>query len=114
MLDESLFVTEEIHEKEVELADGSKHVMYFKELPAIDFNHFYHLQSSEDNDVKSSAMAELLSRGLCNKDGKRALTSEQAGRLRNEPFAAIFAALMEVNGVKGKGDSAEKSGSGTP
>lgn len=103
MLDESLFVSDTIHEREVELADGTKHKMYFKELPAVEYSKFLAEQLSEDEDVAAVAAAKFVSKGLCTAEGKKALTYEQALRLKARPMNAIFKALMEVNGTQGKG-----------
>ena len=103
MLDESLFVSDTIHEREVELADGTKHKMHFKELPAVEYSKFFNEQSSDDADIAAGAVAKLISAGLCTAEGKKALTYEQALRLKAGPMNAIFSALMEVNGTQGKG-----------
>ena len=112
MLDKSFFVSETIHEKEVVLGDGSKPILYFKELPAIEYSKFHIAQSSADEDVKAGSIAKLIASSLCDKDGKPAITYEQSIKLKPEPMNAIFVALMEVNKIAGK-DQPETSGSGT-
>lgn len=112
MLDKSFFITNEIHEKEVVLGDGSKHTLYFKELAAIDYSKFHIAQNSSDDDVKAGAIAKLIAASLCNLDGTPAITYEQALTLKADPMNAIFVAVMEVNRTSGK-DQAEASGSGT-
>lgn len=112
MLDKSFFVSEAVHEKEVALGDGSKHIIYFKELPAIEYSKFHIAQSSLDDDVKAGSIAKLIAASLCDKDGKSAITYEQAIKLKPEPMNAIFVALMEVNKIAGN-DQPEMNGSGT-
>jgi hypothetical protein len=74
MLDKSFFVSTELQEREVELADGSKHVLYFKELPAIEFRRFALAEQSENENVKATSIAKLIAASLCDADGKLAIT----------------------------------------
>jgi hypothetical protein len=97
MLDDSLFVSDTIHEKEVELPDGKKHTLYFKELPAIEFRKFSKAELSEDEEVQSSSMARLVVASLCEPDGKPAITLAKAKKLKAGPMNAIISAIMEVN-----------------
>ena len=40
MMDDSLFISDAVHEREVELPDGQKHTLFFRELPASKFRSF--------------------------------------------------------------------------
>lgn len=96
---DSFFVSNTLHEREIELADGSKYVLHFKELPANDFRKFYFSTQSKDDDVRSAAVCKLISMSLCNPDGKPAMTLEKAAQLKPGVEKAIFDALMSVNGM---------------
>lgn len=100
MLDKSFFVSTELQEREVELADGSKHVLYFKELPAIEFRRFALAEQSENENVKAASVAKLIAASLCDADGKLAITFEQALNLKASAMNSIFEAMLEVNGQK--------------
>jgi hypothetical protein len=100
MLDKSFFVSTELQEREVELADGSKHVLYFKELPAIEFRRFALAEQSENENVKATSIAKLIAASLCDADGKLAITFEQALNLKASAMNSIFEAMLEVNGQK--------------
>jgi hypothetical protein len=100
MLNDALFVSDRIHEKEVELADGSKHILHFKELSAIEFRKFALAEQSEDNAVRAASMSHLIAASLCDPEGKPALTAQKAATIKPMAFNAIFAAIMEVNGQK--------------
>lgn len=102
MLDAALFISDEIAEKEIELADGSKHVLFFKQLPNTAFEKYALWNASADEDVAAKASARLLVLGLCDADGKPALTLEQAERIKRPVMQRMFAALIDVNGY-GKG-----------
>lgn len=100
MLNESFFVSEQIQEKTVKLADGSEHILYFKELPAIEFRKFALAEQSENEDVKAASVAKLVASSLCEPDGKPAITFEKALQLKASAMNAIFEAMLEVNGQK--------------
>ena len=53
--------------------------------------------NSADPAVAGAAAARLLSEGLCNPDGSRALSFERASLLKRPIFRAMFHALLEVN-----------------
>lgn len=100
MLNESFFVSDQIQEKKVSLADGSEHILYFKELPAIEFRRFALAEQSENEDIKAASVAKLIAASLCEPDGKPAITFEKALQLKASAMNAIFEAMLEVNGQK--------------
>jgi hypothetical protein len=102
MLDESLFISDEIAEKEIELADGTKHVLFFKQLPNTAFERHAMWCNSADEDVVAMASVRLLVMGLCEADGKPAVTSEQAERIKRPVMRQMVQALLEVNGFGSK------------
>jgi hypothetical protein len=98
MLNDSLFVSDTIVEKDVVLADGTSHKLFFKELPAIEFRKFYLAEQSADEDVQASSMAKLVAASLVEPDGKPAITVKKALSLKGSALSAIVNAIMEVNG----------------
>jgi hypothetical protein len=100
MLNESFFVSNQVQEKTVKLADGSEHTLYFKELPAVEFRRFALAEQSENDDVRAMSVAKLIAASLCDADGKPALTAEKALQLKAGAMNAIFEAMLEVNGQK--------------
>ena len=99
MLDKSFFVSTEVKEREITLQDGSKHILFFKELPAIEFNRYWNTVNSKDENERLYGIAKLIAAGLCNSDGTSALTVEQAAQLKPDPLNSIMAALQDVNGL---------------
>lgn len=99
MLDKSFFVSTEIQPREVELPDGKTHTLYFKELPAVEFNRYFNSIKSTDEDVSLLASAKLVVAGLCEADGSPALTLEQAALLKPGPLGVILDNLRYVNGL---------------
>lgn len=115
MLDQSFFISSQLHEKEVEMADGSKHTLHFRELPYIDVSRYQAGIHSDNENERAAASAKLVSASLCNPDGSPALTFEQASRLKPSVGTAIFHAAVAVNTpVKKKpSDPEPKATSGT-
>jgi hypothetical protein len=115
MLSDKFFISDAIEEREVELADGTKEVLFFRHLPNTDLERYAIWANSKDEDVQASAAARLVCLGLCDPDGKPALKLEQAARLKHGVLLRVFRALMEVNSGKPGKDlpPTAKSGSGT-
>lgn len=101
-LNESFFVSEELHEKKVQLPDGSEHVLHFRELPAQEFIQYRNEQASDDPEIRKLAVARLIARALVNPDGSPALTDDQAKKLKPAAATALMAAIMEVNSFGAK------------
>lgn len=97
-LPKSFFAATDIQQREVELADGSKHILHFKELPAIEFRKFQMSEASTDDDVRISSIAKLIAASLVDADGKPAVTLKEALQLKGQPANAILSAILDVNG----------------
>jgi hypothetical protein len=104
-LNASLFVSDVVQEREVELPDGTKHLLHFKQLPAVEFRRYLNATASKDEDVAAGCMAKLISQCLCTTDGKPALTFKEALRLNAAAEKAISAAVLSVNGMGAKADT---------
>jgi hypothetical protein len=100
MLDKSFFVSTDVHAKEVKLPDGTKHTLHFKELAAVEFRRFALAEQSENENIKATSVAKLISASLCEPDGKPAITFEQALNLKASAMNSMFEAMLEVNGQK--------------
>jgi hypothetical protein len=99
MLDKSLFISDDVQQREIELADGSKHTMFFKQVQASVFRKFGMAERSEDQDVRAGSMAVLIAASLCDEKGEPVVTYDQALRLKPEVSTRFFNAAMEVNGA---------------
>lgn len=96
-LDASLFVSETVHEREITLGDGKKHVLHFKEIASADFSR---LQTASAKDSEQfAAVSRVIAQSLCTPDGKPALTPAEAGKLKHGVRMALALAIAEVNGV---------------
>ena len=96
------FVSGTIHERTVTLGDGTEHVLFFKELPVTAFRRFALAEQSDDDDVRAASISRLIADSLCEADGKRAMTYEQACTLKPAVASALFEAVLSVSG---KGDA---------
>lgn len=98
ILTDDMFVSEgDIIEHPVKLADGREHTMYFKPMTAIDWKKHLEAENSKDPQVRRASSVRLISRCLVEPDGRRALTPQQAARLKPAVSGAIFMAILEVN-----------------
>ncbi|MFW8564849.1 hypothetical protein [Orrella sp. 11846] len=84
------------------MADGSKHTLHFKELPAGSFRRFALDNDSDNEQVRIDSMARSIVAAVVTPDGKPALTLEQAKKLKVGPMLALFNALQEVNATAPK------------
>ena len=98
MLNDSLFVSDKVVQKEVELPDGSKHQLWFKELSHVDFRKYLMAEQSDDDNIKAESTAKLIASSLCDEQGKPAVTLAQALKLNIAATTAITNAIMQVNG----------------
>lgn len=115
-MNESFFVSTDVHEREITLADGTKHSLHFKEVPAAEFRRYYKAEQSEDEAVFGGSMARLIAASLCEPDGKPSLTYEKALSLKVGVATALFQAVLDVNGFgapKKDSPSEMTTGSGT-
>lgn len=113
---DSFFVSTEIHKRVVELADGSKHELHFRELPVADYRKFQIAEASDDENVRAGSMAKMISASLCEPDGSPAMTYEEAMRLRPNVNSRLFDVILSLGGAGKKGEALPpeaKSGSGT-
>lgn len=97
-LAKSLFISSEIHEKEVKLPNGEVHKLHFKELSAVEFRKFQLAEFSEDDEVKATSMAKLIASSLVEPDGKPALTMKEALNLNSAATNAMISVILGING----------------
>lgn len=100
--DDSFFVSAKVHDKEVELADGSKHTVWFKELSAVAFRAFQIAEHSQDLDERISSMPKLIAASVCEPDGTLAMNLERAKTLKPEVMNKLVAAILEINNIGGR------------
>lgn len=105
LLDPSLFISDEVHEREVKLPDGSTHTFYIREQEANVLRAFGNGQFSEDPDKQSESLARLITKAIATPEGKPALTLAQAKRLKFSVQMALGKAISEVHSYQGKGSS---------
>lgn len=114
-LHDSLFISDTVHERDIELPDGSVHTFRFRELSAAEFRRFGLAEVSGDDEKRTMSVFKLIAASVVNPDGSPAMTEMQAARLKSEPAKALFAAIMDINNDElsvGNG-RARTSGSGT-
>lgn len=117
MLSDSLFVTDTLHKRTVELADGSKHVLHFREVSSASMRKYQLAEHSADEDVRISSMAVLIASSVMNPDGTPAMDVERAQKLKPQVTNALMREILDLNSIgataKKASPPAESPGSGT-
>jgi hypothetical protein len=116
LLDDSLFISDRVHVKDVKLPDGKKHKFHFRELPAAEFHAFINAQRDESADRQADSWPRLIAKAVVDPDGKLVLSLDRARALKFPVQAALVNAIREVNSYQGKAtspDEAAPSGSDT-
>jgi len=94
----SLFVSDDLHAREVTLFDGSVHTFYFREFTAAEYRDVQKLarsDSEEDQDAHRSLLVSISVRG---QDGSAVLTPELAAKLKPSVRDKLYIAALQVNG----------------
>jgi hypothetical protein len=112
-LNNAFFVSPNLHERKVKLADDSEHLLHFKELPAHEFVRYREQQDSADEEVRVMATPNLIAKSLCNPDGSQALTPEQARKLKTSAASALMVAVLEANTFGAKKNSPSEGDAGS-
>ena len=115
-LDPSLFISDEVHKRDVKLADGSTHTFYIREQEGGVLRAFGSGQFSDDPEKQADSLARLIAKALATPEGKPALTLAQAKRLKFPVQMALAKEISEVHSYQGKGssqDAGAPSGSDT-
>lgn len=105
LLDPSLFISDEVHEREVKLADGSTHTFFIREQEGGVLRAFGNGQFSDDPEKQADSLARLIAKAIATPEGKPALTLAQAKRLKFSVQMALGKAISEVHSYQGKGSS---------
>ena len=98
----SFFVSEQLHERNVEMPDGSVHALHFRQVPAVEFRKFVFAERSSDESTQAGSAAKLISASLCDADGKPSLSYTQALKLNAAATKSLLDAVMSVNGLDDK------------
>lgn len=116
----ALFVTDTLHPADIELPDGTVHRFLFREFTAAEYRAVQALAASPDEDERDRHRALLVYLTICDDTGAKALTMEQAERLRPVVRDRMYVAALRANGygedraTRGNGSAAGTgSGSGT-
>lgn len=109
----AFFVSQDITEHPITLADGSVHKLRFREPSAKIMRRYYFTATANASDEFDSAVAEMISAALVDTEGAQVLTVQQALGLKFEVQAAMVNAIRG-HATPGKPSSEEaRSGSGT-
>ena len=114
MLHAAFFVSDELHVRTVELPDGSKHELHFRQLPASDFRRYQAAMQSDVEQTRANGVAGIIAASVCTPDGKPAMTLKDALRLKVQAERALAAAVMSVNDMADDPAAAGEQGNALP
>ncbi|USJ00854.1 phage tail assembly chaperone family protein, TAC [Xanthomonas prunicola] len=117
VFDSSLFVSPDVHKRQVKLADGKEHTFYIREQLSGIVRAFLSGQTSEDPEKQAESMARIIAKAICTEDGNPALSLEQARNLKFSVQIALASAISGVHSYQGNvslPSAAPASGSDTP
>lgn len=108
----ALFVSNDLHAKNIELPDGTVHLFLFREFTAAEYRSVQRLAASADEDERDQHRSMLVAITLCDEAGQRVLSDEQAAKLRPVVRDRMYMAALEANGFGGA--KADHPGNASP
>lgn len=100
VLPAAMFVSDEIFEREVMLADGKNYTLHFKALSHVEFNKYAGALVSSDESVRDQANSRLAQLSVVTPEGKPAMTAAQADKIKSVVMRRILKVIDEINGFK--------------
>lgn len=111
MLPAGLFRSDELHERAITLADGTVHILHFREMTREQELKYRELVRNDGDHV-----TYMIACGLCDADGTP-IGEEQAANLKRGVRNAMVSAILDINGADAKMGNAlppaESNGSST-
>ncbi len=101
-MDPALFISDEVHEREIVLGDKKKHLFYIKEQEAGVLYAFTQARSEDNAERHADAAARLVAKSVCDSEGNPVLSVPDAKRLKLKVLSAMVTAIMEVHSDQGK------------
>ena len=93
------FCSEQVHEREVVLADGKPHKLHFREVPAGIYEMAMTAMRSDDPETRKGGVPRLIAASLCDAKGNPAISAEQAAKLKPGVSLALANAAFEINPI---------------
>lgn len=93
-MDADLFVSEQAVERTVKLA-GKSRTIWIREMSHADWFRYAAIARAGDLETQSGAQAFIVSKSLCEPDGKPALSHEQAANLKSHVLGALQTVILD-------------------
>jgi hypothetical protein len=97
-LPQSLFVSDELHAREVTLFNGSRHTFHFREFSAAEYREVQRLARSDSDDDQDAHRSLLVAISLRAADGSVVLTADEAATLKPSVRDRLYITALQVNG----------------
>jgi hypothetical protein len=105
--DESLYVGDKPHKRDVVMLDGSTGTFYIRDLRDAEIQRYFGAlrdapaespaDGEEEDDGNRLPSAALIAAGLCEPDGSPSITAEQAYRLKYAIRQRLLHAVLDAN-----------------
>lgn len=92
-MDDDLFVSEQAVERTVRLA-GKPRTIWIREVSHADWFKYAAIARADSLETQSGAQAFIVSKSLCEPDGKLSLTLERAAALKSHVLAALQTVIL--------------------
>jgi len=93
-MDDDLFVSEQAVERTVRLA-GKDRKVWIREVSHADWFKYAAIAQAGDLETSAGAQAFIVSKSLCEPDGKPSLTLERAAQLKSHVLAALQTIILD-------------------
>jgi hypothetical protein len=101
---DSFFVSDTPVPREVKMQDGTTEILYFKELPMVDFAIYNEARLSEDEETRHASHAKLIAMSVYEADPNnpggyaQSMSPQKARMLKPKMANAIMTEILSVNG----------------
>lgn len=95
----SAYVSDELHERQVQFPDGNEYKVHFREPAGPEILGYHLMTQSDSEDDRKLAVAKLLAASVMEPDGTPSMTLEQARRLRPVMSNAFLREVMAISTV---------------
>jgi hypothetical protein len=93
MLPAALFRSDELHKRDITLADGSVHTLHFREMTKAEEQKMRAIAGKDGDHV-----SYMIAVSLCDDQGASVVDEDQAGNLKRGVRNAMVTAIMDING----------------
>lgn len=115
-MDDSLFISDTVHEKTIKGGNGKPITVWLKELPNTSYIRMQQALNSGDPEAKAAAVVRIVSESVVEPSGEPSMDFAKAQRLKVPVLDQLFTHVMSLSKDEDVGNASppeEKNGFGT-